>query len=317
MCTVLFSDMIAEKRKELQPAIFHWEHSSSLIKSRIILTTDRSCLDLHIQHTQCVAQQDWRVLKFMRMKKMIQNAAAMGKYVTARAGNETKHPSIGDFRTTGLLGCFELVKTAIQKEPMAPFNAKPDEMAVMNKVAAKIKELGMYTFVRWNYILLLHHCASPESKSMRDWILFPKRSLLGWTCELRSFYSFSLCKSNSILENNFNAFAKSGKEPLDRSLHSEDLAPITQDQRTWNTWNYAALWSAWVCVSPYMLAVSIEGGMNWAGYPSRFFLATPSSWFQWFWTDMQGKMEYHSLFCPCQLRRYRCKYSGNPLRAIV
>jgi taurine---2-oxoglutarate transaminase len=23
---------------------------------------------------------------------------------------------------------------------------------VMNKVAAKIKELGMYTFVRWNYI---------------------------------------------------------------------------------------------------------------------------------------------------------------------
>jgi taurine--2-oxoglutarate transaminase len=25
---------------------------------------------------------------------------------------------------------------------------------VMNKVAAKIKELGMYTFVRWNYIFI-------------------------------------------------------------------------------------------------------------------------------------------------------------------
>jgi taurine---2-oxoglutarate transaminase len=37
---------------------------------------------------------------------------------------------------------------------MAPFNAKPDEMVVMNKVAAKIKELGMYTFVRWNYIFI-------------------------------------------------------------------------------------------------------------------------------------------------------------------
>jgi taurine--2-oxoglutarate transaminase len=24
----------------------------------------------------------------------------------------------------------------------------------MNKVAAKIKELGMYTFVRWNYIFI-------------------------------------------------------------------------------------------------------------------------------------------------------------------
>ena len=37
---------------------------------------------------------------------------------------------------------------------MAPFNAKPGEMAVMNKVASKIRELGMYTFVRWNYIFI-------------------------------------------------------------------------------------------------------------------------------------------------------------------
>ena len=65
-----------------------------------------------------------------------------------------KHPSIGDFRTMGLLGCFEIVKNRITKEPMAPFNAKPDEMAVMAKVAAKIKELGMYTFVRWSYIFV-------------------------------------------------------------------------------------------------------------------------------------------------------------------
>jgi taurine--2-oxoglutarate transaminase len=46
------------------------------------------------------------------------------------------------------------VKNRTSKEPMAPFNAKPDEMVVMNKVAAKIKELGMYTFVRWNYIFI-------------------------------------------------------------------------------------------------------------------------------------------------------------------
>ena len=35
---------------------------------------------------------------------------------------------------------------------MAPFNAKPEEMEIMNKVAGRIKDLGMYTFVRWNYI---------------------------------------------------------------------------------------------------------------------------------------------------------------------
>jgi taurine---2-oxoglutarate transaminase len=65
-----------------------------------------------------------------------------------------RHPSIGNWRNTGLLGCIELVKDRNTKEPMAPFNAKPDEMTAMNKVSAKIKELGMYTFVRWNYIFI-------------------------------------------------------------------------------------------------------------------------------------------------------------------
>jgi taurine---2-oxoglutarate transaminase len=79
----------------------------------------------------------------------------MGKYVEQRVEElKKKHPAIGNFRTTGLLGCIELVKNRNTKEPMAPFNAKPDEMAVMNKVAAKIKELGMYTFVRWSYIFI-------------------------------------------------------------------------------------------------------------------------------------------------------------------
>ncbi len=49
------------------------------------------------------------------------------------------------------------------------------------------------------------------------------------------------------------------------SLYSEDLAPIPQNKRTWNTWNYAALWiSMSLCIPTYMLASSlIEGGMNW------------------------------------------------------
>jgi taurine---2-oxoglutarate transaminase len=94
-------------------------------------------------------------LKIYEDDGLIANAAAMGKYVEERV-EELKaiHPSIGDFRNTGLLGAIELVKNRATKEPMAPFNAKPDEMVVMNKVAAKIKDLGMYTFVRWNYIFI-------------------------------------------------------------------------------------------------------------------------------------------------------------------
>lgn len=48
-------------------------------------------------------------------------------------------------------------------------------------------------------------------------------------------------------------------------LYSEDLAPVPQSKRTWNTWNYAALWiSMSLCIPTYMLASSlIESGMNW------------------------------------------------------
>ena len=94
-------------------------------------------------------------LKIYEDDNLIENAAAMGKYMEEKVEEmKVVHPSIGDFRNTGLLGCIELVKNRNTKEPMAPFNAKPDEMLVMNKVAAKIKELGMYTFVRWNYIFV-------------------------------------------------------------------------------------------------------------------------------------------------------------------
>ncbi len=49
------------------------------------------------------------------------------------------------------------------------------------------------------------------------------------------------------------------------SLYSEDLAPVPQSKRSWNTWNYAALWiSMSLCIPTYMLASSlIDGGMNW------------------------------------------------------
>jgi len=93
------------------------------------------------------------VLKIYDDEHLVENAAKMGQYIESRVEELTqKHPSIGDYRNTGLLGCIELVKNRQTKEPMAPWNAKPNEMEIMNKVAAKITELGMFTFVRWNWI---------------------------------------------------------------------------------------------------------------------------------------------------------------------
>ncbi len=93
------------------------------------------------------------VINIYEEDNLINNAKEMGKYMEEQIELlKRKHPSIGDFRNTGLLGCIELVKNKKSKESMAHFNAKPEELKVMDKVKAKISELGMYTFSKWNYI---------------------------------------------------------------------------------------------------------------------------------------------------------------------
>ncbi len=49
------------------------------------------------------------------------------------------------------------------------------------------------------------------------------------------------------------------------SYTNDDLAVVPEAQRTWGTWNYAALWiSMSLCVPTYMYASwLIAGGMNW------------------------------------------------------
>lgn len=128
-----------------------------MVSDKIAAKYDDAVLPLGLTYSahpvSCAAALE--TLKIYEEDNLIENAEAMGKYIDSKIEElKKKHPSIGDWRNTGLLGCIELVKNRKTKEPMAPFNAKPDEMVVMNKVAAKIKELGMYTFVRWSYIFI-------------------------------------------------------------------------------------------------------------------------------------------------------------------
>jgi len=128
-----------------------------MVSDKIAAKYDDTVLSLGLTYSahpvSCAAALE--TLKIYEDDGLIENCAAMGQYVNDQVELlKQKHPGIGDFRNTGLLGCIELVKNRKTKEPMAPFNAKPDEMVVMNKVAAKIKDLGMYTFVRWSYIFI-------------------------------------------------------------------------------------------------------------------------------------------------------------------
>ncbi len=94
-------------------------------------------------------------IRIIEEENLVDKAAEMGLYIEAEVEKlKKKHPSIGDFRNTGLLGCIELVKNTKTKEPITPWNAAPEDMEITNKMAAKIRELGMFTFVRWSYIFI-------------------------------------------------------------------------------------------------------------------------------------------------------------------
>jgi taurine---2-oxoglutarate transaminase len=128
-----------------------------MVSDKIANKYDDNVLSLGLTYSahpvSCAAALE--VLNIYEEDNLIENAKEMGEYLDQRVEEmKLKHPSIGDWRNHGLLGCLELVKNRKTKEPFAPFNAKPDEMVVMNKVAAKIKELGMYTFVRWGFIFI-------------------------------------------------------------------------------------------------------------------------------------------------------------------
>ncbi len=86
---------------------------------------------------------------------LVEKAAQSGLYMNKRIDELIeKHPSIGDFRNTGLLGCIELVKNRKTKEALVPWNAKAADAEPTRKIASKIRELGMFTFVKWNFIFI-------------------------------------------------------------------------------------------------------------------------------------------------------------------
>ncbi|MEO6870110.1 MAG: aminotransferase class III-fold pyridoxal phosphate-dependent enzyme [Ginsengibacter sp.] len=128
-----------------------------MVSDKIAAKFDDAALPLGLTysaHPVCCAAA-LENLKIYEEDNLIENAKEMGEYLDGKVAKMMEsHPSIGNWRNTGLLGCLELVKDKKTKEPFAPFNAKPDEMQVMNKVAAKIKDLGMYTFVKWSYIFI-------------------------------------------------------------------------------------------------------------------------------------------------------------------
>ena len=84
---------------------------------------------------------------------LVENARVMGESMAAHLADlKERHVSVGDVRSIGLFGVIECVKNRETREPLAPWNASASQMGAMAKVAGRLRELGMFTFVRWNWI---------------------------------------------------------------------------------------------------------------------------------------------------------------------
>jgi taurine--2-oxoglutarate transaminase len=87
-------------------------------------------------------------LQVMIDDDMVGNTQRVGRVMAElHAAMKAKHPSVGDVRSIGLFGVLELVRNRETREPMAPFNGTSPEM---QKLAAFLREQGMYAFVNWN-----------------------------------------------------------------------------------------------------------------------------------------------------------------------
>jgi taurine--2-oxoglutarate transaminase len=103
-------------------------------------------------HPVCMAA-GIATLEVYKEEKLIENAREMGTILKEGLDElKEKHSSVGDVRCTGLFSVIELVKDRETKEPLAPWNAKPHEMGVMAQVPGALRERGMYTFSKWNWI---------------------------------------------------------------------------------------------------------------------------------------------------------------------
>jgi taurine---2-oxoglutarate transaminase len=87
-------------------------------------------------------------LKVIQEDDLLGNTRRMGAVMAALLDDlKAEHRSVGDVRSIGLFGIIELVRNRRTREPMAPFNGTSPEM---NRLAAWLKEHGLYTYVHWH-----------------------------------------------------------------------------------------------------------------------------------------------------------------------
>lgn len=90
-------------------------------------------------------------IKVYQEDRLIESAHELGKVLERELYKlKDKHPSIGDVRAIGLFSAVELVKDRATREPLTPYNPRPDQLGPMPKFNAALRANGLFTLVRWN-----------------------------------------------------------------------------------------------------------------------------------------------------------------------
>ncbi|MBI3928777.1 MAG: aminotransferase class III-fold pyridoxal phosphate-dependent enzyme [Armatimonadetes bacterium] len=94
--------------------------------------------------------------------RLLENAQAMGQLMEKHLKElQDRHPCIGEYRGIGLFYLLELVKNRSSREPMSGWNRPHTEP--MLKVAGFLREKGLSTFVRWDWVFCVPPlCITPE-----------------------------------------------------------------------------------------------------------------------------------------------------------
>jgi taurine---2-oxoglutarate transaminase len=90
-------------------------------------------------------------INVLKEDHLIENAKRLGEVLAGELNRlKERHPSVGDVRSIGLFSIVELVKDRETREPMTPYNPRPDQLGPMPALNAYFREHGLFTFVRWN-----------------------------------------------------------------------------------------------------------------------------------------------------------------------
>ncbi len=103
-------------------------------------------------HPMCCAA-GVAAVKVYRDEGLIENSRKMGQVVASELQKmQTRHPSIGEFRSIGLFGVIELVKDRGTKEPIVDWMAGETEL--MNRLYQELMNRGVYTFLTRNWLFM-------------------------------------------------------------------------------------------------------------------------------------------------------------------